>query len=92
LSPRSRKRPGSRVIDGFSLTSTAALTGNRFDIVESFAQAFEGDRVGHGQSTLDDVHDDLWNPAFGQLDDEGSRPMRRRQACSSRLRAASASE
>jgi hypothetical protein len=40
-----------------------------------FAQALEGDRIRHGQAALDEMKDNLRNPAFDERDDERSRPI-----------------
>jgi hypothetical protein len=57
-----------------------------------FAQALEGDRIRHGQAALNDMKDNLRNPAFGERDDERFDSSRLRHARSNQRLAPSASE
>jgi hypothetical protein len=79
---RLRRSPGRPAV----LTRSAGLSlfrsGSAYpaaiaaDLVQALAQALEHDRVVDGQTALDDMNDNLRDPAFGELDDEIPRPVK----------------
>jgi hypothetical protein len=72
LSPPSSPSAGSSLSAGCRLVALS-LAAAPVDVVEPLPQAFERRRLGSGHGVIENAQDEVWNPPFGQLDDQSLR-------------------